>query len=298
MQESMVDQEPVQADPRSRTGGISRAETLLAHRRSVERAISVMSERLDEDISLSDMAAMGFMSPFHFNRVFHDVTGLPPCQFLSALRIQMAKRILLTTNESVTEICFAVGYNSLGTFTRRFNELVGLPPSRFRTFGRSTLEKVLSMAHRMPLPLAEPATAGPGIAGRVGTMPSHHSIVLIGLFAEALAQGSPLACTIALAPGGYNLPLLPDGRYELLAVSLPAPDDLCENLLYDEVSRARMPVTIEHGQVIGPTDLLLHPPRSIDPPILVALPWLLAQRMARLSESGEAPGRLWDESGR
>lgn len=262
----------------------SRTETLEAHRRSVERAILAIRERLEEDLSLGDMAAMGFMSPFHFNRVFHSVTGVPPCQFLSALRIQLAKRFLLTTEERVTEICFAVGYNSLGTFTRRFNELVGLPPGRFRAFGRSAVGEVLSRVQGIAPPPIDPMVSRPGNTGKVATSVPHRSLVLIGLFAEALAQGRPLACTIALAPGAYRLPLLPDGRYEILAVSLPDAQDPFESLLFERVLRAWQPVRFEGGRATGPIDLMLHPPREIDPPILSALPWLLAQHMVRQPE--------------
>lgn len=268
----------------SRMGQASRTETLMAHRRSVERAISTIRERLEEDLSLGDMAAMGYMSPFHFNRVFHSVTGIPPGQFLSALRIHLAKRFLLTTEERVTEICFAVGYNSLGTFTRRFNELVGLPPGRFRAFGRSAVTDVLSRVEGIVPPPVDPMALRPGNTGKVETSAPHRSQVLIGVFAEALAQGRPLACTIALSPGAYRLPLLPDGRYEILAVSLPDLEDPFESLLFEKVLRAWRPVRFEGGRATGPIDLALHPPREIDPPILSALPWLLAQHMVRQPE--------------
>ena len=85
-----------------------------------------------EPISLHDMSRVAYLSTFHFNRVFHQITGLPPAKFISAMRLDEAKRLLLNTNQSITDICFEVGYNSLSTFTRRFTQRVGLGPREFR----------------------------------------------------------------------------------------------------------------------------------------------------------------------
>ena len=51
---------------------------------------------------------------------------------MTRLRIDTAKRMLLTENQSVTEICFDVGHESLGSFSTRFRSLTGLSPSAFR----------------------------------------------------------------------------------------------------------------------------------------------------------------------
>ena len=109
-----------------------REDTVAAHRRAVERVITAARERLCEPISLHDMSRIAYLSTFHFNRVFHQITGLPPAKFISAMRLDEAKRLLLNTNLSITDICFEVGYNSLSTFTRRFTQRVGLGPREFR----------------------------------------------------------------------------------------------------------------------------------------------------------------------
>src|SRR5271157_3336169 len=84
--------------------------TLAAHMQAIKRAIQVMHDHLHEVLTLEDMASVACLSPFHFNRVFSHLTGIPPGEFLSALRFQAARRLLLTTSLSVTEICFEVGY--------------------------------------------------------------------------------------------------------------------------------------------------------------------------------------------
>src|ERR1019366_7771815 len=96
------------------------------HQVAVERAIQTMHERLCDPLSLDDMADIACLSPYYFSRVFHQIVGVPPCEFLATLRINRAKHLLLTTSLSVTAICFEVGYVSRGSFTTRFTQQVGL----------------------------------------------------------------------------------------------------------------------------------------------------------------------------
>ena len=109
-----------------------REDTVASHRRAVERVITTARERLGEPISLRDMSRVAYLSAFHFNRVFHEITGLPPAKFISAMRLDEAKRLLLNTEMSITDICFDVGFMSLGTFSRTFREIIGETPSSYR----------------------------------------------------------------------------------------------------------------------------------------------------------------------
>src|SRR5438067_8275961 len=107
-------------------------ETLDTQTQAVERAIQTMHTHLHEVLTLEDLASVAYLSPSHFHRVFCRLIGIPPGEFLSALRFQAARRLLLTTSLSVTDICFEVGYSSTGSFTTRFTHLVGLSPRLLR----------------------------------------------------------------------------------------------------------------------------------------------------------------------
>lgn len=109
-----------------------RSHADAAHRLAVERVIAAMRERVGDALPLPTMAEIAHLSPYHFARVFWQVTRIPPGEFLSALRLERAEQLLLTTDLSVAEIYFEVGYNSLGKFTTRFTGLVGLYPGRVR----------------------------------------------------------------------------------------------------------------------------------------------------------------------
>src|SRR5437660_921314 len=93
-----------------------REATDAAWMRSTERVIAHMWSHIDEPQPLRDLAKLAAASPFHFSRLFASITGVSPTRFLCAARLNSAVRLLLSTDTSVTNVCFDVGYNSLGTF--------------------------------------------------------------------------------------------------------------------------------------------------------------------------------------
>ena len=58
--------------------------------------------------------------------------GITVIEYLTSVRIERAKQLLLATDQNCTEICFQVGYNNQSYFTRTFKDLVGIPPREFR----------------------------------------------------------------------------------------------------------------------------------------------------------------------
>ncbi|MBM7774201.1 transcriptional regulator GlxA family with amidase domain [Actinokineospora baliensis] len=100
--------------------------------RAVERVIEDMRGRLAQSITIDDMARVARFSKFHFSRVFHRHTGLPPARFLSCLRLAEARRLLATTTLNITDISARVGYHSPTTFSARFKTHVGMSPTQYR----------------------------------------------------------------------------------------------------------------------------------------------------------------------
>src|SRR5919198_4395024 len=115
-------------------------------KRAVERAIETMQENLGERLTIDDMARSALFSKFHFSRVFQRVTGVSPGRFLSAMRLEEAKRLLVSTSYTVSDISHRVGYKSVGTFSTRFRSSVGVSPSTYRQLGGTTLEIAVDTA--------------------------------------------------------------------------------------------------------------------------------------------------------
>ena len=91
-----------------------------------------ISDNYHAPLSLSEIAQYSYMSPYHFLRVFKDTYGETPNEFLIRLRIEQAKKMLITENYSVSEVCEKVGYTSLGSFSSLFVKQVGMAPTLYR----------------------------------------------------------------------------------------------------------------------------------------------------------------------
>lgn len=254
----------------------ARHVTLTTHMQAVERAIQIMHTRLHEALTLEDLAAVAYLSPSYFHRVFCRLIGIPPGEFLTALRFQTACRLLLTTSLSITDICFEVGYTSTGSFTTHFTRRVGLSPRLLR-----------QRAHAFePLPVEHDGlylTKSPGrplknaLLGQITAPPTFRGTIYVGLFTGPIPQGAPVRCTRLSSPGLYLLHGMADGVYYLRAAAFPIAADLHSSLLPGEkllVGSNASPLVIHHGQVTGDPDLVLHPPRLTDPPLVMGLPLL------------------------
>ncbi|MBW4721431.1 helix-turn-helix transcriptional regulator [Saccharothrix obliqua] len=244
---------------------------------AVLRSIRCITDNIGAGHSLESLARAARFSPYHFHRMFRQITTVTPAQYLAAARMAEAKRLLAATRRSVTEICMGVGYTSLGTFTTQFTRLVGVSPRRFR--------KVFAMFADQPfaavLGAIEPSLARPThvqttavvLGGPTGTP------VLAGLFPTAVPQGRPAACAIVPTPGVVGFGGLDDGDYRPLAVAFHPRTSVAEALLPEHcwVGAARAPVVIRDGRATAePLRLHLSPPGITDPPLVLALPLIVA----------------------
>ncbi|MCX6217169.1 AraC family transcriptional regulator [Spirosoma sp.] len=84
-----------------------------------------------EGIDLKKMAGAAFYSKFHFIRCFKSLYGRTPNQYLTSVRILNAKQLLLT-DDSVTSVCYKVGFDSVTTFAGLFKRMTGTTPTEYR----------------------------------------------------------------------------------------------------------------------------------------------------------------------
>jgi len=263
-------------------GGVApcrRDDTLAARLRAVERVITATREQPFEPWSLRDMSRVAYVSPFHFNRVFHQITGLPPARFVGALRLEAAKRMLLTSVLTVTNICYEVGYSSIGTFTTRFTRLVGLGPREFRRFPERVSTATLNSICTRLVESARAAGRDPSLAGVVDSTELSAGMIFVGLFRSPVPQSRPVGGTLLDAPGPFCIGRVPDGVYHLLAASLPPPDDMLDYLLPGDarllVGIGNGPVIVRGGKANAPARVTLRRTQLTDPPLLISLPSLL-----------------------
>jgi len=236
-----------------------------------------MRNRIDEPLSLGAMAKIAFVSRFHFNRTFRQVTGVPPSQFLYALRLERAKHLLVETQQKVIDICYDVGYSSPGAFTRRFTDSLGIPPQAFRELARSSVAPI----SKYPPTTREGNPPCSSIAGYVNAPAGFHGLIFVGLFDTPIPQGKPLACAVRTESGPFHLRGAPQGEFYIFALGLEHPIHAPECFHYESALRGGgHALRISGDSVEGTTYLRLRPPRAFDPPILLALPLLIGQSAA------------------
>jgi AraC family transcriptional regulator len=109
----------------------------------------MIEDRLDQDLSLADLAAAVGLSRFYFLRVFRAELGMPPHRFIMLRRCERAKRLLVEDRLPLSELGLACGFCNQAHFTTAFRRVTGLPPGRWRRERRPS-----ASAHRPERDLA------------------------------------------------------------------------------------------------------------------------------------------------
>lgn len=91
-------------------------------------AMSFIESNFAEKISLNDIALEACLSKYHLIRMFKEVNGMTPHQYLTLVRVQRAKQ-LLHKDRSVSEVCAMVGFESISSFSLLFKKQAGVSPS-------------------------------------------------------------------------------------------------------------------------------------------------------------------------
>lgn len=100
--------------------------------RRIAAALHRMQAAPQEDGRLALLANEAAMSPYHFLRVFAQVVGMSPRQYLLRCRLERAAVRLQTTRESVSDIALESGFNDLSSFERLFKRHFSLSPRLYR----------------------------------------------------------------------------------------------------------------------------------------------------------------------
>jgi len=98
----------------------------------ITKAKQFIQENQTEDLTLGQVAKAINTSTFYFCKMFKKVTGINFTHYLSRLRIEKAKNLLLNPNLRISEIAYAVGFQSLTHFNRVFKKLLGQSPTDYR----------------------------------------------------------------------------------------------------------------------------------------------------------------------
>lgn len=98
----------------------------------IRPAIDYIHGHYSEPITLAEIAKASHLSISRLAHLFKEQMGITPIDYVTGVRIERAKELLLGTDQSCTEICFEAGYTNHSYFTRTFKALVGMTPRQFR----------------------------------------------------------------------------------------------------------------------------------------------------------------------
>ncbi|WP_424887317.1 GlxA family transcriptional regulator [Streptomyces sp. XH2] len=119
-----------------RQGGQSQFSVPLSRPASARRDIDELrlwiADHLDEDLSAEVLAARMCLSERHFARVFAQETGLSPAAYVEAARIEVARRLLETTDDPLGHVAAAAGLGSVETLHRSFRRRLATTPAAYR----------------------------------------------------------------------------------------------------------------------------------------------------------------------
>lgn len=253
----------------------------------IDEVIRYIHENIYGPLSLSQLAEYAAYSPYHFTRIFKERIGISPLYYVSSLRLQKAKDMLLSTNLKVRDIGMEVGQQSLGTFTTRFTERVGVTPVQFRN-SPSQVEnhlKSLQNFHEWSFP-PKMVDQHARVEGSIQTEYPFEGVILIGLFSKSIPEGLPQYGTLLSSVGDFCFSGVKPGIYYLMATAVSWEMQTNDILLPHTTLRARLkkPIIVDPHLYVLQQHLTLHRPRLDDPPILVSLPLLMNNFLNQFSK--------------
>ena len=110
------------------------------YRRIVQAKLFIDSNYSDA-IDVDNIADEAYFSKYHFIRLFKEIYGKTPYQYLTFVRINKAQQ-LLQTGENISGVCFAVGFESISSFSGLFKRMVGISPSTYLALQQSKQKQV------------------------------------------------------------------------------------------------------------------------------------------------------------
>ncbi len=99
---------------------------------AVRKALLYIHSRFRENPTLVQVSEIAGFNKNYFSGLFHETTGKTYKEYLNALKLEHSKKLVLTSNLPITEICFAAGYSSLTNFLRVFKNHYGVSPAAMR----------------------------------------------------------------------------------------------------------------------------------------------------------------------
>jgi AraC family transcriptional regulator len=99
----------------------------------INKVVKYIERTIDKELPLEELAELAFFSPFHFQKIFKEILGESPKQYIKRLRLEEAARILaFQPEQNILEVAFQVGFQSLESFSRAFKDYYTVSPNNYK----------------------------------------------------------------------------------------------------------------------------------------------------------------------
>ncbi len=122
-----------------RTFAVSIAHIREPKASKISTSLQYINENLDEKLTISELAAMEFLSVSRYIAVFNSIMGMPPSRYIIDLRLRTACALLQESNASIKEIGSMVGYDEPHYFCNLFKKHIGMSPGEYREIAKQNL---------------------------------------------------------------------------------------------------------------------------------------------------------------
>lgn len=112
------------------------------YQKRINKVIEYTNNNLSKSSSLEELAAIAYISPFHFYRIFIAITRESIIFFANRLRLEKAARLLKLSKQPILDVAMDCGFSSAATFSRSFKQYFGISPSSYKRTGKIENSKI------------------------------------------------------------------------------------------------------------------------------------------------------------
>ena len=120
---------------------------------SIYHSLDVIEKRINEKLTVENIAADVYVSKFHYMRLFREVVGDSVMDYVNKRKLTLAATALVETNAKILDIALDYGFDSRDVFTRSFKAFMGITPAEYRKNGknmilRKSVKEYKNMKHK------------------------------------------------------------------------------------------------------------------------------------------------------
>jgi len=115
---------------------------------SIYHSLDVIEKRINEKLTVGNIAADVYISKFHYMRLFREVVGDSVMDYVNKRKLTLAAAALIETNAKILDIALDYGFDSRDVFTRSFKAFTGITPAEYRRNGKNMISSKSVMEYK------------------------------------------------------------------------------------------------------------------------------------------------------